>query len=569
MIKMAELNRLKHIGRYRQIILVFAKHGFGTVIDQLGVFGYLKIRKRIEKGKDGDINEKLTIGERLRLSLEELGPTFIKLGQIISTRPDILPLDLIAELEKLQDNVPPFPFENVKSLIENEIDDQLENIYKEFNKTPIAAASIAQVHLAKLNSGKKVVVKVQRPGIEKNMYLDIKVLQDLASFIDNHTKYGKLYNFTQMVQEFEKSLMNELDFRNEAENAELFKVNFAKDQGVDVPEISWIHTTRRVLTMEYIEGIPLNDFEALDSAGLDRKKIARNLAMSILNQILRDGFFHGDPHPGNIMVLPGNSIVFLDFGIIGKLSEERKAQFIKILMGIAFKDSRLILQAIIGLDAMPHHINIKSLEKEIDILRDKYLSIPLNEIKIGEVFSEIFKLAFTYNIVFPVEFSMLGKSLVTLEGLVAKLDTELNIMEIAEPIARKLMFKTFSFEKIGKEIYGGVLDYGYLIKDFPSVFHNFLKKMEDDEFTLQLKMKGSERVEKNTERIINRVLFSVVLLAVSIITAGLIISLGLSMQPGPEIFTLHVTALKVSLITFVILIIGLVFSVLRSKYFKD
>jgi len=164
---MAELNRFKHIDRYRQIILVFAKHGFGTLIDQLGVFDYLKIRKKIEKDKNGGIDEKLTVGERLRLSLEELGPTYIKLGQILSTRPDILPLDVIAELEKLQDNVPPFPFENVKSLIENEIDDKLENIYKEFNQTPIAAASIAQVHLAKLNSGKKVVVKVQRPGIEK------------------------------------------------------------------------------------------------------------------------------------------------------------------------------------------------------------------------------------------------------------------------------------------------------------------------------------------------------------------------------------------------------------------
>jgi len=207
--------------------------------------------------------------------------------------------------------------------------------------------------------------------------------------------------------------------------------------------------------MEYIEGIPLNDFEALDDAGLDRKIIARNLSTSILNQILRDGFFHGDPHPGNIMVMPGNSVVFLDFGIVGKLSEERKAQFIKILMGIAFKDSRLILQAIIALDAMPHHINIKSLEKEIDVLRDKYLSIPLNEIKIGEAFSEIFKLAFSYNIVFPVEFSMLGKSLVTLEGLVAKLDTELNIMEIAEPIARKLMFKTFSLENSVRKFTAG------------------------------------------------------------------------------------------------------------------
>jgi len=268
---MAELNRFKHIDRYRQIILVFAKHGFGTLIDQLGVFDYLKIRKKIEKDKNGGIDEKLTVGERLRLSLEELGPTYIKLGQILSTRPDILPLDVIAELEKLQDNVPPFPFENVKSLIENEIDDKLENIYKEFNQTPIAAASIAQVHLAKLNSGKKVVVKVQRPGIEKSIYQDMSVLQDLASFIDNHTKYGKLYNFTQMVQEFEKSLIKELDFRNEAENAETFKVNFAKDKGVDVPEISWIHTTRRVLTMEYIEGIPLNDFEALDDAGLEPK----------------------------------------------------------------------------------------------------------------------------------------------------------------------------------------------------------------------------------------------------------------------------------------------------------
>jgi len=164
LIEMAELNRFKHIDRYRQIILVFAKHGFGTLIDQLGVFDYLKIRKKIEKDKNGGIDEKLTVGERLRLSLEELGPTYIKLGQILSTRPDILPLDVIAELEKLQDNVPPFPFENVKSLIENEIDDKLENIYKEFNQTPIAAASIAQVHLAKLNSGKKSCSKSSKTG---------------------------------------------------------------------------------------------------------------------------------------------------------------------------------------------------------------------------------------------------------------------------------------------------------------------------------------------------------------------------------------------------------------------
>lgn len=564
---MVVFNRFRHIKRYRQIILVFVKHGFGTLIDQLGIFDYLNIKKRIGRGNGENINEKLSIGERLRLSLEELGPTFVKLGQIISTRPDILPHAVIAELEKLQDAVPPFPFDDVKSLIESEFDDKLENIFKEFSDTPLAAASIAQVHIARLNSGRKVVVKVQRPGIERNIYLDLKVLEDLASFIDNHTKYGKLYDFTKMVQEFENTLKNELDFRVEGENAETFKENFSKDKGVNVPDISWIHTTRRVLTMEYIEGIRLNDYAALNNAGLDRKIIARNLAVSIFNQILRDGFFHGDPHPGNIMVLPDNAIVFLDLGMVGKLNEERKTQFLKMLMGVVFKNSRLIIQSIIGLDAMAHHINIKKLEKEIDVLRDKYLSVPLNEIKVGEVFNEIFNLAFSYNIVIPGEFTMLAKSLVTLEGLVEKLDPELNVLEIAEPIARKLMFKTFSPEKIGKELFGGVLDYGSLLREFPSFLLNFLRKMEDDEFTMQFKMKGIERVEKRIDRISNRMSFSIVLLAVSIIIAGIVIGSGMSAHTGTEIYILNITVLRVGLVIAGLMIIGLVLSMLRSNRF--
>lgn len=232
-----DLSHYRHIKRYRQIILVFVKHGFGTIIDQLGILDYINIKKKIEE-KDESINEKLSTGMRLRLSLEELGTTFIKLGQILSTRPDILPHDVIVELEKLQDAVPPFPFDDVKSLIESEFDDKLGNIYREFNETPLAAASIAQVHLARLNSGRKVVVKVQRPGIERNIDLDLMVLKDLASFIDNHTKYGKLYNFTKTVQEFENTLKNELDFRIEGENAEKFKENFSKDKGINVPSIA-------------------------------------------------------------------------------------------------------------------------------------------------------------------------------------------------------------------------------------------------------------------------------------------------------------------------------------------
>ncbi|MFZ5967453.1 MAG: 2-polyprenylphenol 6-hydroxylase [Bacillota bacterium] len=555
------------MNRYRQIILVFVKHGFGTLMDQLGIFDYINIKKRIEKDNDEGIKEKLSIGERLRLSLEELGPTFVKLGQIISTRPDILPADVIAELEKLQDAVPPFPFEDVKSMIESEFNDKLQNIFREFSEIPLAAASMAQVHLARLKSGRKVVVKVQRPGIERNIYLDLKVLEDLASFLDKHTKYGEFYDFSKMVQEFENTLKNELDFRVEGEHAETFKENFCKDRGIKVPDISWIHTTRRVITMEHIDGIRLNDFTALDHAGLNRKVIARNLAESIINQILRDGFFHGDPHPGNIMILPDNTIVFLDLGMIGKLNEARKTQFLKMLMGVVFKNSRLIIQAIIGLDAMDHHINMKKLEKEIDFLRDKYLSVPLNEIKVGEVFNEIFTLAFSYNIVIPSEFTMLAKSLVTLEGLVKKLDPELNVLEIAQPIARKLMFRTLSLEKMGNEFFGGVLDYGSLIKELPSFILNFSRKMEADGFTMQFKFKDIERVERRMDRIFSRISFSIILLAVSIIIAGIIVRSGMSTHTGAEIFFLDIIVLRTSLVIAGTIIVGLTLSMFRSNRF--
>ena len=563
---MITINRYKHIKRYREIILVFVKHGFGTLIDQMGILSYLNIRKRIVKHTAENKFTKLTVGQRLRLSLEELGPTFIKLGQIISTRPDLLPQDIIEELEKLQDTVPPFPFEEVRNVIESELGDTLENIYAKFDEKPLAAASIAQVHLAELLSGKRVVVKVQRPKIERNIDLDLKILKDLAYFIDNHTKYGKLYDFSKMVQEFEITIKNELDFRIEGENAETFKKNFMKDKDVIVPNISWIHTTRRVLTMEYIDGIRLNDFEALEKVGLNRKVIAHNLATSIFNQILRDGFFHGDPHPGNIMVLEGNVIAFLDLGMVGKLSEERKTQFLKMLMGITFKNSKLIIRGILGLDAMSRRVNIKKLEKDIDTLRDKYLSVPLSEIKIGEVFNEIFHLAFSYNIVIPSEFTMLAKSLVTLEGLVEKLDPQLNILEVAEPIAGKLMFRIFSPEKIGKEFIGGIMDYGNLARKFPSSMLNFLEKIEDEDFTMQFKIKDIERIVKRIEKIFNRLSFSMVLLAVSIVIAGIIIGSGMSAHTGVEVYFLNITILKIGLVIAGAIVLFLIISALRSGH---
>ena len=557
---------MQHLRRYREIIFVFIKYGFGAIIDNIGILKHINVRRKILKQTNDENIAKLSRGERLRLALEELGPTFIKMGQILSTRPDILPKDVIKELEKLQDKVPAFSFDEVKSVIQNEFGESLEEAYAEFEPTPLAAASIAQVHKALLWSGKTVVVKVQRPGIEKIIAQDMRILEDIAKFVDNHTKYGKLYNFTKMVEDFKKRLEEELDFRIEGENAEKFKKNFLKDKKVKIPSIIWTHTTRRVLTMEYIDGIPLNDFNAIDEAGLDRGAIARNLAKSVLNQILRDGFFHGDPHPGNIMVLGDGTIAFLDFGMVGSLSPERKRQFSKMLLGIVYKNSRMITESIIDLNAVTLNVNMKKLEKDINNLRDRYVEIPLEKLKVGEVLNGIFDLVFSYNIVIPNEFNMLAKSLITLEGIVEKLDPKISVLEVAKPIAKQLIPKMFSTQHMKEEIINATMDYSRLIKELPSFLLNFLRKTEEENYAVELKIRDFENLEKRVDKVFNRLSTSIILLALSIVIAGILIGSGISANAGAELYELNGIILKIGLAIAFVIVLGLAISIFRSGW---
>ncbi|MBZ4647205.1 MAG: putative unusual protein kinase [Clostridia bacterium] len=543
------INRRNSIRRYRQIIAVFTKHGFGLLMDQLGIFHYLKIKKRILDTDAKSDSSRLSTGARLRLSLEELGPAFVKLGQILSTRPDILPPDIVEELKKLQDSVPPFSFSEVRAVIE-----------------PVAAASISQVHRARLNSGKPVAVKVQRPGIERTINLDINILKDLAGFIDHHTQYGKLYDCSGMVLEFENTIKNELDFTKEAENAEAFKQNFTRDKGIIVPNVKWIYTTKRILTMEYIEGIRVDNYSALDLAGIDKKILAKRLATSICNQILRDGFFHADPHPGNIQVLSDGTIVFLDLGMVGCLNEARKRMISNFFIGVASRDSRLVVKSIIDLETMPKRSNIKKFEKDVDKIIEKYLTMPWNEIKIEELLYETFNIAFLNHIKIPREFALLAKTLGTLQGLLEKLAPDLNALVVAKPIAKKLLYQSFSAERMSNDIKKSLWNYRELFKEFPSAMLNFLGKMEDEDFAVQFEIKDMDSIQRRFERVFNRMSFSVVLLAVSIIIAGIIIGSGLSADAGSEMYLLNVTVLKAGLAIAVIIILGLIISMFKSRH---
>lgn len=551
------------IKRYRQILAVFTKHGFGLLLEQLGLYRHLKIRKvRLEGTAAGSAG--LSAGKRLRLSLEELGPTFVKLGQILSTRPDILPADVIEELKLLQDSVKPFPFSQAKAMIETEFGASLDSIYQEFDEIPAAAASISQVHRARLVTGVPVAVKVQRPGIEATIDSDLNILKDLAHFIDHHTKYGRLYDLSSMVAEFEKTIKNELDFTKEGENADIFRKNFRRDEGVAVPQIRWIQTTRRVLTMEYIDGIHLNNAPGLERAGIDRRKLAERLAASVCNQILRDGFFHADPHPGNIQVLPDGTIVFLDLGMVGRLSEAKKKMLSNFFIGVTSRDSALVVRSMIDMDAVSSRGNIRKFESDLDQIIDKYLTMPMNEIKLDALFYEIFQIAFENQVRIPSEFALLSKALGTLQSLLEKLAPDLNALAVAQPIAKKLLMRTFSPEEISREVKKGLLDYGKLSQKLPSFLLNLLYRMEDRDFTMDIELREFGAFQKRLEKIFNRISLSVILLAVSILIAGVIIGSGASAGAGSEMYRLNLTLLKASLVLAALLVLGLVISIFRS-----
>ncbi len=551
--------------RYKEIIAVFTKHGFGLLVKRLRLPYPLRSKNRISDVGTVPDTAGASAGRRLKMALEELGPTFVKLGQILSIRRDILPADIIEELKKLQDSVQPFPFSEVKTLIETEFNDALGNIFKEFDEAPVAAASISQVHRARLISEKQVAVKVQRPEIERLIDLDLNILKDMAYLLDHHTKYGEIYDFSGMVADFENTLKNELDFTKEGENADAFRLNLSRDEGVTVPKVKWIYTTKRVLTMEYFEGIKISDSAALDLAGINRRKIAERLAASICNQILRDGFFHADPHPGNIQVMPDGTIIFLDLGMVGCLNESRKRAISNFFIGVAFKDSRMVVNSIFAMEAATSRSNVKSFEKDIDALIEKYLTMPMNEMKIDKLLQEIFHIAFLNHVKTPREFALLSKTLTTLQGLLEKLAPDINSLVIAEPIAKKLRYQSLSVERMGSGIKKSLLDYWNLLSEFPAAMQSLLHKAADADFAVQFEMKEMDKLQRRLERIFNRISFSLILLAVSIIIAGVLISSGLSADRSSEMYFFNITVLKVGLASAAIVVLVLVISMIRSR----
>ncbi|MCL5961819.1 MAG: AarF/ABC1/UbiB kinase family protein [Chloroflexi bacterium] len=496
------------VDRYRQVVQILFRHGFGYLVNQLGLghlvpfhWGLLGHRRRPMP---------YTQAEHLRLAFEELGATFIKLGQILSTRSDLLPPDFVTELSKLQDAVPPEPTGVIETQLAKELGQSPASLFVDFDPIPLGSASIGQVHAAKLVTGEVVVVKVQRPGVEQLVEADLAILMDLARLAQARTTWGQIYDLPGMVEEFANTLRGELDYIREGRNAERVGRNFAQEPALQVPTIYWRYTARRVLTMERIEGIKISDVAALEAAGIERHKLAETGVRIILKMMLKNGFFHADPHPGNFLVKSGEVIGLLDYGMVGRLDEQTRENLMYLFLAIVDQDidraiDRLSVLGIVGTTSQ-----LDRLKRDLGHLISLYWGLPLKEIDIELILNEFLETARRHRLYVPAHLSLMSKTLMMHEALARHLDPEFNLAEVIGPYARELALRAYLPQRWGKRLLPALLDLSQLMVTLPRRVDRLLGQAERGNISLNMRVQETEHVLDSLNRMVNRLILGIV-----------------------------------------------------------
>ena len=540
MLPFSRINRnIRSLKRYRQILGTLIQYGFGHIIEQLNIDYYLELGKRIVTlGTASRDLEKLTQAERLRLALEELGPTFIKLGQLLSTRPDIVAPEYLHELKKLQDRVPAVATEKIKSQLHRELGYPAEELFSKFDGTPLAAASISQVHRGVLKSGAEVVFKIRRPEIETVIETDIDILMGLAYLIEKHLPGGDTYDPIGLVKEFRRTINRELDFAREGRTIDRFANNFAEDPTVRIPKVYWEHTGRSVLTMEYLSGIKISHFDELEKAGHDLRQLAKIGADSFLRQVFEYGLFHADPHPGNIYVLPDNVICMFDFGMVGRLDDDLKQQLTELLLSVFNRDVNHIISQLLYSGDLHDEANLASLKRDLSEFIDDYYELLLQDLKVGKLLFDFVEILTEYRIKFPSNLMLLSRALIAMEGLGRQLDPEFNMIAQIKPFAEKIVKDRYSPVNMSKEVTRTLQAYHALGKSLPKDIKEFINRVNRNKFKIDLEHRGFERLINDLDKSTNRISFSLVI-------AALIIGSSIIMQTdkGPMLFDFPILGL--------------------------
>ncbi|MDF1549833.1 MAG: AarF/UbiB family protein [Bacteroidales bacterium] len=515
----------RHINRYREIIFILIKYGLGNFIGQTRNIGYWFISAKKKKALNiSAAFQKKSIYERIRLAMEELGPTFVKFGQLLSNRPDILPFSLIEELEKLQKNVAPLPFKQVEKIINEEFNENKENYFLIIEPVAIASGSIAQVHAATLKSGEKVVLKVQRPGISKQIETDIEIMQYLAKVVMRKFPEFKAIDTQSIINEFKHSILREIDFNQEVANMLRFQNNFKNDKNIYIPKIYEEFCCKNILVMERIEGYSINDLFTAKNVHIDPKSIAEKGANFVLTQIFTYGFFHADPHPGNIIILEDSRICFLDFGMTGTLPYKYRLFLSDFILGFVIRDTSLIIKVLKKFVRSDDAVDLDELELKVSELVDEYTYMPLNKIDSAEVLNKVLGLLVQFKLDLPPVVYMLLKTMVTIEGVARKLDPDFNITEYVEPFAKKLLIKKLDPFEFVKRNYTKIIDSANNLIEFPGIAFEVTEMLRNGKLKINIASKDLEQKLKTSRKNNYQITLSILAAAIFLSSSLLIMA---------------------------------------------
>lgn len=494
----------KLLRRYREIVGILIKYGFQDMLAASGVSVRAKILEAFATKHTVEMAHTYTRWERMRMAVEELGTTYIKFAQILSNRPDVIPQDLVKEFEKLQSHVPPFPAAEAKKIIEEELGKPVNEIFAEFEDEPFASASIAQVHRATLKNGEKVVLKVRRPGIQEKIELDIMIMRYVASQMEQRKIMDKL-DPVGIVKTFDTAIHREIDLTHEGYNLQRFANNFKDSDLVFVPKYYPNYTTRRLLTMEFVEGVHPFDVEGLKRLGSNQGRLARNGMYALFQQIFEHGFFHADPHPGNLFAMPGDKVCFIDFGMMGTVLKNDVEFFADIVYGVTTKDSKRLIWGLKNIAVSQQFEGSKTFEYEVEDLINDYHAMPSKKANMTELFNRLLDLVNKYNIRMPSDYFLLSKCLVTIEGVGHRLDPELDIIEELKPHIAKTLADELKPINILKRLGSSARDVLSLLESLPRDVREVLNKIKRGEVKVSVEHEGLTRLIKVIDLASNRI----------------------------------------------------------------
>ena len=509
-VTLSPLKFFRNLGRTREIVTILLNHGFGDVVERLRLMRYLRWWRRVILRRP-DPTPRLTVAERIRQALEELGPTFVKFGQVVSTRPDLVPAPIIAELEKLQEHVPPFSGDEAVRILETEFGQPVSALFTRFETTPVAAGSLGQVHRALHLDGRALAVKIRRPNVVQNIERDLSLMGELAILIERHLPEAEIFDPVGLVNQFARSIRRELNFAREGRTIDEFRRLFRNDATLFVPAVCWETTSEAVVTMEFVEGLRIIDRQALVAAKLSPAEVAANGARIFMKMAFEFGFFHGDPHPGNIRILRNGVIGLIDYGMVGRLEEEKREQLADLFVAVTQGNVRGCVEQVLMIGKPFRPIDRPLLTSDVRDFIEVYYGVPLDKINVRQLLTDFVNILIEHGIRYPADLMLLIRAIITLEGVAAELYEEFNLATHLAPFINQLVRERYNPQRLAGRFLTETRTLLRVLHDLPRHVGKTLEKLSQDDLRIHLEHQHLDRLIHEVDRSSNRVVIGVVM----------------------------------------------------------